>query len=242
MRALPFHAHLQPNRNPRDSGSSQPSPSGIQLPQAGDAAIAIGGRPPVLAGQVGQLRHTPRRSACAAGLIALAALLGALPGAPVAEGAALSQTSAGGSPGADPQGPKTSCVGIEWVDPKIVQLGPIVCKCGGQETDFQVAIPLGSSSVRIQPGGAGSNGGLICYASTYDIPGHYVAAKGSQYLVTFKSIPSQLYKGACDLSGCGSLLWGLASWGGPACRSAGPTDSTPVIGLTVLDFCEVPKL
>jgi len=114
-----------------------------------------------------------------------------------------------------------NCFTLHDVPAKVVQEGTIPCKCGGSTPAVagSVSLPVGGSgaSVTLSPGPSGSNGGLVCYQAIWIYPPHKAATPGGTVQAELKPIKVLGFHETCNLSGCRSALWGLFTWGGPAC-------------------------
>ena len=141
-----------------------------------------------------------------------------------------------------PTGPtKGACVDLVQQPPLIVQIAPIACKCGaGVQVSGSLSMPVGAGGghIDVNPSPGGSNGGLICFQTVYDFPPHHTTTRNGPYLVRPKQLPVKAWKGSCDLSDCGSFLWGLVRWGGPSCEYVEFDSMSTVTDFEILGLCE----
>jgi hypothetical protein len=141
-----------------------------------------------------------------------------------------------------PPGPSEgACVSLIPQPPRVLGVSPIACKCGGGvQVSGSLSLPVGPGGAHIDvtPSPGGSNGGLVCFQTVYDFPPHHTTASNGPYLVTPKALPVKAWKGSCDLSGCGSALWGLVRWGGPACDYVEFDSQATVTDFEITGFCE----
>lgn len=135
-----------------------------------------------------------------------------------------------------------NCYTLHDVPGKVEQLGPIPCKCGSAPTaQGSVSLPVGGSgatvTVNASPGGA--NGGLTCHQSTWVTPPSRGATPGGPVQATLEELKVLGFHETCNLSGCRSLLWGLVTWGGPACVKTPFDTGQWVPHWTFTGFCPV---
>ena len=123
--------------------------------------------------------------------------------------------------------------------PFVRHSGGVSCACPGTEpTGLMLGVDLGMSAIRKGTSALGGGPKTNCYQLTIIVESLATISAGDSAKVVPTQASSTIILRGCDLSSCGSALFGLVKWGGAACPVIKTMAGNPVLSWQAVGPCE----